>query len=464
MARQNSTNQSGTATSGRVKRSGRPSQKQSDINENTTTSENQKLQARIKQLEQERIKLQRTQVLADQTNRELRDRYAEEYRRGHNGRNLSDLESEDDGTTGSSLNFASGIHSRGIVSSPPLRLRRKGAPRLVVSSPPPAAEMPVPHIDFRSIRATHAASQHNHRSLSLDASDLCQEEPSTPTSFDQHQEQQPDERSDTQPGSETQSTGEKRARSLSVTEGPSKAKKARVAEIAAGAKGVNQRDYEGKVREILHKVCKRWEHQIYTIDGYPANEIQRTWLQELWDEVCEETGETYELTAGMKTMIKRRSARVRGAMKTDIKSLVIATYGFVTSNKKATVEQNRKKYVLLATRGAFTCKEPKNRRYRFENKILPLAIIEHFFGHRKAPGIIWEDDFDPIKPETLALIVTIIEHCLEEWADGTHKAQNLNDATQSSRYLAHLSDIKAWCKEDERVTTNIRRLWVTKGR
>ncbi len=52
--------------------------------------------------------------------------------------------------------------------------------------------------------------------------------------------------------------------------------------------------------------------------------------------------------------------------------------------------------------------EPKTWHYRFENKILPLAIIEHFFGHRKAPGIIWEDDFDPIKPETLALIVTIV--------------------------------------------------------
>ncbi len=43
-------------------------------------------------------------------------------------------------------------------------------------------------------------------------------------------------------------------------------------------------------------------------------------------------------------------------MKTDIKSLVVATYGFVTSNKKATVNQNKKKYVMLATRGAFTCK------------------------------------------------------------------------------------------------------------
>lgn len=100
--------------------------------ENTTTSENQKLQAHIKQLEQERIKLQWTQVLADQTNRtyspvmmtasnaqlgEIRDRYAEEYRRGHNGHDLSDLESEDEDTTSSSLNFASGVSECSFKSS-----------------------------------------------------------------------------------------------------------------------------------------------------------------------------------------------------------------------------------------------------------------------------------------------------------------------------------------------------------
>ncbi len=43
-------------------------------------------------------------------------------------------------------------------------------------------------------------------------------------------------------------------------------------------------------------------------------------------------------------------------MKTDMKALVIATYGFVVSSKKATIEQNKKKYVMLATHGAFTCK------------------------------------------------------------------------------------------------------------
>ncbi|KAK0429700.1 hypothetical protein EV421DRAFT_2042551 [Armillaria borealis] len=465
MARQNVANQSGAATSSRVKRSGKPSQRQSDINENTIATENQKLQACIKQLEKERIKLQQAQVLTDKTNQDLRDRYAEEYRCGHNGRELSDIESEDDDATGTSLDFSSAIHSKGIVSSPPRKLRRKSAPRLVISSPPPAAATQIPHIDFRSIRTSRMMEdKHGSPSPSLDASELFRTDSPMPVTSPQHHEQQADNLSDTQSNSKTQHGGGKRARSPSVTEGPSKAKKARVAEVVAGAKGVNQRDYDGKVRDILHKVCKRWERHIYTVNGYPDDETQRQWLQELWDEACEEASEMYELTAGMKTMIKRRSARVRGAMKTDIKSLVVATYGFVTSNKKATVEQNKKKYVMLATRGAFTCKEPKTRRYRFENKILLMAIIEHFFGHRKAPGIIWEDDFDPIKPETLALIVTIIEHCIEEWADGSYKAQNLNDATQSSRYLAHMSDIKAWCKEDERVTTNIRKLWVAKGR
>ncbi|PBK68121.1 hypothetical protein ARMSODRAFT_976385 [Armillaria solidipes] len=120
-----------------------------------------------------------------------------------------------------------------------------------------------------------------------------------------HHEQQANNLSDTQSNSKTQYGGGKRTHSPSVTEGPSKAKKACVAEVVAGAKGVNQHDYDGK---------------------------------------------------------------------------------------KATIEQNKKKYVMLATCGAFTCKEPKTWCYQFENKILLMAIIEHFFGHRKAPGIIWEDD------------------------------------------------------------------------
>lgn len=68
--------------------------------ENTIATENRKLQARIKQLEKERIKLQQAQVLTDKTNctcslvamtvsythlEDLHGCYAEEYHRGHNG-------------------------------------------------------------------------------------------------------------------------------------------------------------------------------------------------------------------------------------------------------------------------------------------------------------------------------------------------------------------------------------------
>ncbi|KAK0216894.1 hypothetical protein IW262DRAFT_1463842 [Armillaria fumosa] len=145
-----------------------------------------------------------------------------------------------------------------------------------------------------------------------------------------------------------------------------------------------------------------------------------------------------------------------------IKPLINAIYGFATSDKK--VQQNKKKYVMLVTHGAFTCKEPQLQHYRFENKIIPTAIIEHFFSHCKAPRILWEDDFDPIKPKTLALIVTIVEHCIEEWADGIHKTNKLDDNIQAPCYKGHTKDILAWCKEEPDIMTKIRKCWVAKRR
>lgn len=88
---------------------------------------------------------------------------------------------------------------------------------------------------------------------------------------------------------------------------PSDAKKPRMAKVATGTKGVNQRDYDGKACQILYQVCKEWERRIYTVDGYPGTEVEHMWLQELWDEACEEFGEAYELTKGMQTMVRHSS-------------------------------------------------------------------------------------------------------------------------------------------------------------
>ncbi|KAK0461536.1 hypothetical protein IW261DRAFT_1428363 [Armillaria novae-zelandiae] len=105
-------------------------------------------------------------------------------------------------------------------------------------------------------------------------------------------------------------------------------------------------------------------------------------------------------------------------MKTAIRPFVIVLYGFILLGNTVMIRQNKKKYLMLATSGAFTCKDPMTMHHQSENKIIPMMV----------PGIIWEDGFNPIKPETIALV---IKHCLDEWADGTFKAQKLHNATQS---------------------------------
>ncbi len=83
---------------------------------------------------------------------------------------------------------------------------------------------------------------------------------------------------------------------------PSDAKKP-MAKVATGTKGVNQYDYDGKAHQIFYQVCKEWEQCIYTVDRYPGTEVECMWLQELWDEACEEFREAYKLTKGMQTMV-----------------------------------------------------------------------------------------------------------------------------------------------------------------
>ncbi|KAK0243556.1 hypothetical protein EDD85DRAFT_786456 [Armillaria nabsnona] len=402
---------------GASKRVPKPSKKQSAIDQDAADTENRKLQALIANLQKENVQLKQKQVLSDSTNRQLRADYANEYSRAHNGRQLSDVESEDEEIASALLNF----------SSSPMANR---------------SSFPWP------------------RSPSSDAEDPLHEpgtESSPPSPSSQEHEGSADDES------VAELTGTKRPPSPSALEPSSETKKARVAEVASGAKGLNQRDYKDTVREILNNVCKGWEQQIYTINAYPDTVLRREWIQELWEEQCEKVGETYELSMSMKTMIKKCSPRVQGALKAHIKPLVAAMYGFVASTSKGTIKQNKSKYVMLAMGGAFTCKDPQAMHRRFENKIIPIIITEYFFGHRKAPGIIWEDNFDPIKPEMLALIITLVEHCINEWADGTFKAQELHETMQSARYVNHLKDIKAWCEEDQKVTANIRQVWTTKG-
>ncbi|KAK0243627.1 hypothetical protein EDD85DRAFT_944958 [Armillaria nabsnona] len=139
--------------------------------------------------------------------------------------------------------------------------------------------------------------------------------------------------------------------------------------------------------------------------------------------------------------------------------MVAPTYGFQVSNKKKIQQTNKNLYVMLSTGGAFSFKKPGEKFRQFENKIIFQAICVSWFKNQKVPGIRYSNDYYLIKPESLAVVKTILENCIKEWSSCKYVPRPLDEDVQCPRYLAHLADVKKWCKSNLKITETICRRW-----
>ncbi|KAK0493098.1 hypothetical protein EDD18DRAFT_1357018 [Armillaria luteobubalina] len=380
-------------------------------------------------------------TLTEKTNRQLLEDADEEYRQTHDGHGRPMIESEDEENEHPSLLFSSSIKTKRIIEPDASKtLRKQGTVRkpvrssspphlnlvtgqwrdnqIVTSSPsaPPSSPSPVMHnsVDCSNATEEHSAVSFDHRS--------------------------------------------KRPRSNSPdNSAPSRSKRA--CTIMHGETGSNLRDYSGVAKSVIHKVLLRYENHIFTINAYPDEKTQSEIVRELWDEVSASVKQKFELTPALQSMIKKRGARCHGNIRDRIQPLIAPAYGFQVSDKKKIHQANKNLYVMLSTGGAFSFKTPGDRYRRFENKIIFQAICACWFKNQKTPGIKYSDDYDPIKPESVALIITVLENCIDEWASGKFAPKPLDEDVQWPRYLAHLADIRKWCKANPKVTGNILKQW-----
>ncbi|KAK0462569.1 uncharacterized protein EV420DRAFT_1639791 [Desarmillaria tabescens] len=422
------------------------STKQLEMDKNCQEQYMKKLERENVALKKKNQKLATTSVLAMRTNQDLQEHADEEYRLLHNGREppeSEDEENEEPSTLFSSLPTTELLqHS----SSPPRidlatgRRWESRRPQLSHSAhsgscaPSPSAltvpdSPPLPDIPL----------------LPLPDSDLAQKSSSVPP------------RNDPPENSASSSHHSKCQRSLGPNDTKSDSK--RTCTIARGEKGLNLRDYSGTAKSVIHEVLQRYENKIFTVDAYPDDTKQAEIVHSLWADVCENVGKEFELTAALQSMIKKQGARACGNVRDRIQPMVSPMYGFQVSDKKKIQQTNKNLYVMLSTGSAFSFKKPEEKFRQFENKIIFRAICVCWFKNQKAPRIRYSDDYDLIKPESLALVMTILENCIEEWSSGKYVPRPLDEDIQCPRYLAHLADVKKWCEDNMKVTENIRRRW-----
>ncbi|KAJ7604631.1 hypothetical protein FB45DRAFT_880313 [Roridomyces roridus] len=143
------------------------------------------------------------------------------------------------------------------------------------------------------------------------------------------------------------------------------------------------------------------------------------WVRDVWRAACERMNVSMELTPDLSKLITARDSHLRGEVKTKARPVVELSFKFASGESKTAIRRNRRIAERMREDMAFAFKNPAARKGIFRNIAIQKIINAVFFANRKDEGPNFPEYFDPLPLFVLALILTVIENCIDEWASGT---------------------------------------------
>ncbi|KAN0103805.1 hypothetical protein V8E52_011613 [Russula decolorans] len=203
-------------------------------------------------------------------------------------------------------------------------------------------------------------------------------------------------------------------------------------------------DYEDVVKRRLLEAMSIYETYIFTDRAYPTQELQFKRIKEAWGFASADAEEQYELTNRMLCLVKDRGPRARGFLKDITRPHIEKAFGFTPSTNKKVVQKNVDRYLELMEGRIFHYKDPATKTGFAENAIIKKVLREAFFRRKDDRGITHANSFSPIPLALIALILTAVEHCIEEWSTGMLVKANFEESTAAPLYDAHLEKLQNW--------------------
>jgi hypothetical protein len=164
------------------------------------------------------------------------------------------------------------------------------------------------------------------------------------------------------------------------------------------------------------------------------------WVVDVWNEACMRKGASPNLLP-QDEEFTCSSMRFFADMKMNIKHAVEFSYEFDTSQAPNSINHNESHAQALLTGTTFVYQESNFRgrpRYPYRHPIIQKVINVTWFNNRDDVGIVFHEYFTPIPFEVIALVLTVIECCIDEWSTGTRKESMWKEEDYKTKYLSHL--------------------------
>lgn len=211
------------------------------------------------------------------------------------------------------------------------------------------------------------------------------------------------------------------------------------------------RAYDTVVARMLAEAEHRFECLLFTENAYPDIDKQIQWSMECWEAVCIKFKRYYDLSREMMNLIKARCPHGRGAILLRVRPVIDKQ--FKMSGNPAIINENSALANTLLYHNTFYYVDNVEGRRRFESETMLRALQSAFYSGPRSVAAKNQLKFDPIPLPSIALVCTVIEHCLREWRSGKWTHANLDETADGQRYRTHLENHEKWKRIDDAKTS-----------
>ncbi|KAG1786132.1 uncharacterized protein HD556DRAFT_1248579 [Suillus plorans] len=204
-------------------------------------------------------------------------------------------------------------------------------------------------------------------------------------------------------------------------------------------------DYEPSVHSIFGVAWALYCGCLCTKDPMPDRMQEVTWAKLAWNEACKRLNTCVAYDAEILKMITSRGSHLHGEVKTKVRPYVADEYGFETSTKQSVIDRNIALTWELKKDFAFVYKtrSANGNKGLYGAKIIQKGVNTIWFRDKKDEGVLYPEFYKPFPEVGLALLLTAIESCIDEWSSGaqTNKMFTVNEYQDVlDEHLTNLAD------------------------
>ncbi|KAF9562391.1 hypothetical protein CPC08DRAFT_381138 [Agrocybe pediades] len=205
-------------------------------------------------------------------------------------------------------------------------------------------------------------------------------------------------------------------------------------------------DYDDTIKEAILQAIEEYRCQISAVFPFPDHPTETQLARKAWKGACSELGSNITLTPAVAKLITTRGSHTRGELKTKARPIVETFYKFESGHNKKTIAKNRELAESLKDEMGYAYEvhhaDPAQRKGLYRNPLIQKIVNAMWFRNRQDIGVTYDSFFSPFRHETIALVLTVIECCIDEWVTGIRTDCAFTSSVYRTVYEDHIKCIR----------------------